>query len=394
MRFHVITATWSFLFGTILFTAWQFVPVHNLVALLPHASGSSATTTVEQLPDILVDFATMNERAAELDHLTLREKIGQMFMVGHWHQNDFYHASNLLRAYDFGGVIIMDVSAKNSDFVSVWTKHWFEDSVVLPPFVAIDQEGGPVSRLRGPGYEVTSQRTLSSPEEAYQTGQQRGEQLAELGINVNLAPVLDTSVNPDAFLYDRSFADPAVSADLAHELITSHRTAGVLSAVKHYPGHADTADDSHLLLPVIPIPAHDYARFTQVFTDTITASSPDIVMTAHVLLPSIDPTYPATLSYEILTNRLRTEVGFEGIIMTDDMTMRAITDSWSTDEATVQAIKAGADMILFAAEPNESISAIEAVVDAVANGEISEDRINQSVERIYRVKRELFDLAE
>jgi beta-N-acetylhexosaminidase len=394
MRIYLTTAIWSFLIAALFITTWQFVPAHHLVALLPHADGSDATQLSNDTPSILHDFKTITERARMLEQFTLREKIGQMFMIGHWHQNEFYHTANMLRAYDFGGVIIMDVSAKNSDFVSVWTKHWMEDSVVLPPLVSIDQEGGLVSRLRGPGYEVTSQRMLTTPEEAYQTGQRRGAQLAELGINVNLAPVLDTSVNPDAFLYDRSFVDPTVSADLAHQLITSHRATGVLSAVKHYPGHADTADDSHLLLPVIPIAADDYAEFTHVFTDTITTSAPAIVMTAHVLLPNIDPTYPATLSYEILTNRLRNEVGFEGIIMTDDMTMRAITNSWTTDEATVQAIKAGADMILFAAEPNKSIAALEAVVAAVERGEISEDRINQSVERIYQVKQSLFPHIE
>lgn len=389
MRVLVSTAIWCFFFGALLVTTWQFLPRSGVVALLPTAS-SHGTNNTAPLQTIRDHYQAVDQRSDLLASMTLREKVGQLFMIGHWDQNEFYHTANMLRANHFGGVIIMDVSPKNSDFVSVWSREWQEDSVVLPTLVAIDQEGGPVTRLRGPEYDATGQRELESVAAAAALGTARGNELATLGINLNLAPVLDTSISSSSFLFDRTFADPTSQATLADALIATQRELGVLSAIKHYPGHPDTPEDSHFVLPIIDIPATDFANFTHPFTEVIRSSQPAVVMTAHVLLPNIDPSYPATLSKEILTNQLRNQVGFEGIIMTDDLTMGAITQNWETDDAAVQAIKAGADMILFAAEPNASIAARDAVITAVERGEISLDRINTSVERILKIKQQIY----
>lgn len=365
-----------------------------LLALFGHTVISEYSKTPPQTAQAIASIAdpipVTDEVASPitdmLSSMTLEEKVGQLFMIGHWRQNDFHHTANLLRAHHFGGVIIMSVAPENTDFVSVWTKKWREDSVVLPPLIAIDQEGGVVSRLRAPGYDQTAQRELRDADHAYTIGATRGAELAALGINVNLAPVLDQSLEADSFLYKRAFATSSTATQLAHALIAGHAAHNVAVAIKHYPGHYDNEDDSHTILPVIPIPQSAYNIFTRIFDQTIEQSYPPIVMTAHVIVPNVDPTYPATLSETILTGKLRDNLGYEGVIMTDDMTMGAITNQWDSGDAAVQAIKAGADMILFAADPDAGIQAVTRVLEAVAQGEISEDRINQSVERILRLK--------
>lgn len=388
MRFHVVPALGSFIFGSLVFFTWQFIPPHQQTALLPQTSGNNDAliAEAEPPPQILQSFTAINERTEALKHLSLKEKIGQMFMVGHWHQNDFYHTSNMMRAYHFGGVIIMEVSPRNVDFVPVWIQRWQSDSTILPALIAIDQEGGEVTRLRGPSFSQTAQRDLQSVAEAAALGDTRGAELSALGINVNLAPVLDTSLNPDSFLYARAFSSTQISTDFADAIITSQAKHMVKSAIKHYPGHPDTPEDSHIELPIIDIEKADFAHFTKPFSDVVARTNPPIIMTAHVLVPSIDPDYPATLSTKILTGELRDTLGYDGVIMTDDMTMGAITNQWGSAEAAVKAIQAGADIILFAAKPNESIAAVDAVLDAIAAGEISEERINQSVERIVKLK--------
>lgn len=328
---------------------------------------------------------TIDETIADM---TLDEKIGQLFMIGHWRENDFYHTKNMVQAYHLGGIIIMSVDSANVDFVPVWTEKW-QDNLNIPLFIAIDQEGGVVSRIRAPGYELRAQRDLTSLEDAHTVGLERGAELANLGINVNLAPVLDTSITPEAFLYDRTFANPAYAVDMATALIAGHRDAEVLTAVKHYPGHLDNQDDSHELLPIIPIARERFTTHTRIFTDVLEQQNIALLMTAHVLLPEVDPVYPATLSPTILGDILRGQKGYDGIIITDDMTMKAITNTYSTAEAAVLALQAGADIILFAAEPNESIDAIAAIKTAVTTGTLSEASIDESVARILRAKQGL-----
>lgn len=320
-----------------------------------------------------------------VNQLSLEEKVGQLFMIGHWSEDYYQHTDRMLKLYGFGGIIIMNVSDDSVDSVPLWTASWQKTSAI-PLLISIDQEGGVVSRIKAPGYTQTSQRSLGTTDEAYTIGTKRGQELRELGINTNLAPVIDYASTSDAFLYNRSFATSTEVSSMASALINGHADAGVLAIPKHFPGHESTPDDSHFVMPVIDITAAAFPEYVQPFRDVLDAADINVLMTAHVQFPKLDDEYPVTLSYEILTRQLRRELGFEGVIITDDMTMGAITNQWPADEAAVRAIQAGADILLFAAEPNVAMEARDRILEAVAAGDITEDRIDESVTRILELK--------
>jgi len=320
-----------------------------------------------------------------LESLTLEQKVGQLLMVGHWAQDYFQHTRHMLTTYQFGGIIIMDVDDKLASTVPIWTDAW-QNTSNIPLLISIDQEGGVVSRLTAPGYLQTSQRSIGTSEQAYDVGNSRGQELASLGINTNLAPVIDFASTSSSFLYGRSFATSSLVSDYAAAMILGHAKSNVLAIPKHFPGHADNPDDSHFTLPIVDITAAEFPAHVKQFRDLLQTTQVDALMTAHVQFPKLDDQYPATLSYEILSRQLRRDLGFDGVIITDDMTMKAITNQWTTNDAAVQAIKAGADIILFAAEPNAAMQAHDHLVAAVKSGDLSEELVDQAVTRVLELK--------
>ncbi len=349
----------------------------------------------ETIPEIIKEYneltkSTTNndEISALIQSMTLEEKVGQLFIIGHWTEDNFYHTSNLLRAYNFGGVIIMKISNNNVASVPTWIDHWQKSSALSKPLIAIDQEGGVVTRIRASGYIQQSQRDLLSPEQAYSVGLIRGKELSNLGITMNLAPVLDTNYKTDSFLYNRSFSYKQDTTEYANKLIQGMKQSGISSVLKHYPGHYDSSADSHVTLPIVPIKNEEYMDYTKYFNEVIKTGNPLAIMTAHVLIPNIDPSFPATLSKEIITQKLRKEVGFSGVIITDDMNMGAITNHWTSADASVYALRAGVDMLLFASKPNEAINAYHAVLNAIKEGILTERKIDESLERVLSLKNE------
>ncbi|MDP9473188.1 MAG: beta-N-acetylhexosaminidase [Chloroflexota bacterium] len=244
----------------------------------------------------------------------------------------------------------------------------------LPPLlVAVDQEGGIVSRLPEPFTTVPSQMAQAATgnsDAAYACAQITARQLRAVGINLNFAPVLDVNCNPaNPVIGTRSFSgDPDVVTRFGLAALRSYRDAGVIATVKHFPGHGDTDIDSHLGLPVV---RHDLAHLKQVelapFAAAVQAGVP-AVMSAHVVLEALDE-FPATLSAEVLTGLLRCDLGFDGVVFTDDLTMRAITDRYGLTEATVRAKTAGSDVVLLSVRSlDEQIAVARALHEAVASG--------------------------
>lgn len=297
-----------------------------------------------------------------------KETIGSLFMIGHWADTPVASTTALIRDHQIGGVIIMS-APKDPEKIKSWIQEWNSVSDV-PLIIAIDQEGGPVTRLKGADFIQTGQREITTEEEAYQVGLERGQELAALGITMNFAPVLDTAQDPNSFMYTRVFPGDTAVAKLAAAMSRGLREGGVIPVAKHFPGHDDTNEDSHLLLPTVNIPAAELYDFTKPFADYIRIDKPTALMTAHVLFSQIDD-QPATLSSFFLQDFLRDELGFTGVIFTDDMSMDAIDTNWTSSEASVLALEAGADIILFAAEPTEVTGAIETVEEAIANGRLS-----------------------
>lgn len=315
--------------------------------------------------------------------VSLAEKIGQLFIAGHWATTPLASTTDLIKKHHLGGIVIMS-APENTDDIKDWTNTWNVVST-QPLFISIDQEGGPVSRLRGENFTQTSQRDIKDLETAYSIGETRGSELNALGINMNFAPVLDTASNPDSFMYGRVFADKTISAELASAMIDGMKESSVTGVLKHFPGHDDTIDDSHLTLPTVSIERAELDTFVAPFRELIKNKQPEAIMSAHVLFPNID-TVPASLSDFFMTDYLRGELGYTGLIITDDMSMKAISDTLTSEEASIQALQSGADVILFAAEPDKAAAAITAVIAAVETGLLSEDRITESYERVISTK--------
>ncbi len=263
----------------------------------------------------------------------------------------------------------------------------------IPLLFAADIEEGVGQRFKGaiefPPPLALAEIAKTQPELAEHYATEMGACTAReaLGIGLNwiLAPVVDVNNNPaNPVINVRAFGEtPAIVSRLAQAFIHGARTYPVLTAAKHFPGHGDTATDSHLELPVLP---HDRQRLEEVewppFRAAI-AADVDAVMSAHLLIPALDATYPATLSYQALTEELRLNLGFQGLIVTDALVMGAIANRYGANQAPVMAVKAGADILLMPVDPP---GAIQAVVAAVTAGEISRARIEASVTRIFQAK--------
>jgi beta-N-acetylhexosaminidase len=214
-------------------------------------------------------------------------------------------------------------------------------------------------------------------------------ELNAFGFNLDFAPVLDVNSNPNnPVIGDRSFGnDASVVSRLGTKTMKGIQSQGVISVIKHFPGHGDTSVDSHLELPTVN---KSFGQLKEVelvpFAHAI-ENGADIVMAAHILLPKIDSEYPASMSKPILTGILRDDLGFDGVILTDDMTMGAITENFEIGRAAVQSVKAGSDIILVAHDYENVVATFKALKAAVESGEISEKRIDESVTRILQLKK-------
>ncbi len=267
----------------------------------------------------------------------------------------------------------------------------------IPAFICIDQEGGRVTRLVNGGTRFLGNMALAAsnnPQNAYLVGKATGEELKNYGINFDLAPVLDVNNNPNnPIINNRSYSDNAITVSLfGRQMIIGLAESNVMGCAKHFPGHGNTSTDSHTSLPKITSTKEDlYSIELAPFISAI-AGGIDAIMTTHIIFSAIDKEYPATLSKAVLTDLLREELGYQGIIVTDAMEMKAIADNYGVGQAAVLAVKAGADMLAYTSM-NNPITAHQAIKAAVINSEISEERINDSVRRILlkKLKYNLFD---
>ncbi len=271
-----------------------------------------------------------------------------------------------------------------------------------PLWVAIDQEGGRVARLRAPFTEWPPMATLGrsgDPELCRRFGRALAAELAAVGVTLDYAPVLDVHTNAaNPIIGDRAFShDPDVVAACGTMVIEELQRAGVAACGKHFPGHGDTAVDSHLALPVVEHPPDRIRRVECVPFRAAIAAKVAFMMTAHVLVPSMDAALPATLSRPIVDGLLRHELGFEGVILSDDLEMRALADGWPLGEAAVQSIAAGCDGVLLCRALSEArdrdldahAEVLEALVHAVEDGRIPYARFDDALVR-QRQARETF----
>jgi len=331
-----------------------------------------------------------------LQKMTLEEKVGQLFMLGFQGRTISYELSRAIEGGRVGGVIIFERNVTDAAQLAELNAQLQAKARARGPglFIAVDQEGGPIARLRR-GFTVFPSSmaigATTSPELAYQAARQVALELAAVGINMNLAPVLDVNNNPaNPVIGIRSFGeDPHLVGELGVAQLRGYRDGGIIAVGKHFPGHGDTAVDSHLGLPVVAYPRSRLEQVELIPFKMAIGDSIDAIMTAHIVFPAIDqtPGLPATLSPGVLQKFLRQELGFDGLIITDALdVMKAITDHFGKDKAIVKAVQAGADILLLAESFGEQEALYNILLDAVRRGEISEARINESVRRILKVK--------
>ncbi len=260
-----------------------------------------------------------------------------------------------------------------------------------PLLVAADQEGGIVARLRTPFTEYPGAEALGVVGDeglAERFGRATAAELRAVGITVDFAPVVDVLTNPsNAVMAKRTFgSDPARVGRLGVAVARGLHAGGVAACAKHFPGHGDTDEDSHLALPVV---RRDRAWLEAVelppFAAAIAAGAA-MVMTAHVVYPALDAARPATLSPAIIDGLLRRRLGFDGVVVTDDLEMAAIAARFDWDEAAVMAVEAGCDLLLISHDADRQRRAIAALRRALAEGRLSADRVAASLERIARLR--------
>lgn len=357
-----------------------------------------------------------------LQEMTLREKIAQMLMVEirHWDEapdddrprEDFTvmneQVRQILKKYPFGGVILFSENLKYTEQIYTLT-HELQASVgEIPLLICADQEGGSVYRL-STGTALPGNMALGAagaPEYARLAGRILGSELSALGINTNLAPVADVNSNPNNPVIGlRSFGDNARQVGtLAAAVAEGMHQFDVIACAKHFPGHGDTETDSHYGLPVVDKSLDQLRQSELIPFQTMIEENVDMIMTAHILYPQLEQekvlsrktakeeALPATMSPRILTELLKEEMGFSGIVVTDAMNMAGIVNYWDPVQAVVQAIQAGADMICMPCrlENTGDLKQLEAIIRgveaAVEDGTVPLSRIEDAVFRILSVK--------
>jgi beta-N-acetylhexosaminidase len=345
---------------------------------------------------------------------TLREKIGQMLLVG-FRGLTVADASAVvadIRDRNLGGILLFDTDQPtHSDVRNIASPaqltalvSGLQSLASTPLMVAVDEEGGLVARL-GPSHGFPA--TLSAAELGARNDpaytRQRGLQIARTlhgaGINLNLAPVVDLDVNPNNPIIGalgRSFsADPTVVTSMAEAFIAGHHQAGVLTTLKHFPGHGSSTGDTHL--GVVDVTRTWSRTELQPFASVISDGMADAVLTAHVFNAKLDPLHPATLSQPTVTGILREQLGWEGLVLSDDMQMGAIRQAYGYADAVRLAIEAGIDVLTIAQQQvfEEGIVAktVDIVAGFVADGTLSLERIDQSYARITDFKSRMLTSA-
>lgn len=332
-----------------------------------------------------------------LSQMTLERKIAQMFMVSFFGTHLAEIERDFLREVQPGAVVLFGRNVESPRQVTALTNTYQETVVAaggVPLLIAVDQEGGRVQRLQD-GFTRFPAPMLwtagGNDELAYEVGRAMAVELRAVGLNMNLAPVADLNTHTDnPIIGRRSFGTEAeLVAPILTNFIRGLQDNGVVATVKHFPGHGDTAVDSHLELPMV---AHERGRLEAVELQPFIAAfeaGADVAMVAHIWLTAFDPQpLPASLSERIVSGLLRDELGYDGIVMTDALDMDAIDTAYSASDASIRAILAGNDLIAIGAHvgTNRIRSVIGDVAQAVRQGWIAESRIDASVLRILSVK--------
>lgn len=351
-----------------------------------------------------------SEKLSQESDQELRDKIGQMLMVGFRGTEapaDSYIA-NVIKDLKPGGIVLFDYDVSTKSFPRnilnpEQTKNLIsnlQSQTAIPLLIAVDAEGGSVNRLKSENgfLDILSAKEMGKNlETAKKESEKLANELKELGFNMNLAPVVDVDINannPIIGKLDRSFSsDPNKVITSAEAFIKAHSDKNIITVAKHFPGHGSSTSDSHLAM--VDVTDTYQEKELLPYIELQKKGLLDVVMTAHIINRNIDENYPATLSSNFLQKILRQEIGFKGVIISDDLNMKAIIDNYGFEEAIIKAVNAGCDILLISNNGTSSYDeqlpykARDIIYDAVKSNKISLETITQSYNRIYSLKNKL-----
>ncbi len=348
----------------------------------------------------------VEEADSIVENMTLHEKVCQMFIVRPeklTNNADTTTASEAtkesLEAYPVGGLVYFGRNLESQTQIRnviTQVKGYASDVGCLPLFFSVDEEGGRVSRCADTVGTTSFDSMFSyrsmGRQTAYANARTIAGDIASLGFNLDFAPVADTWTNPNnQVIGERAYSDNYIeTAELISYAVKGFRDGGVFCSLKHFPGHGDTADDSHNG-SVYSYRTADNLRINEyiAFSEGIAAGA-DMVMVGHITVPDLD-SVPASLSRNIIMNELRGLLGFDGVVITDSLEMRAVSEVYGNAELAVMAVEAGNDILLTPESLEEAVAGIE---NAVSEGRISEERINESVKRIVELKSKKMEMKK
>ncbi len=373
-------------------SATRLIHIFVCAALLFAPAGAAHSAIIDNATPFNAD--PVIEKA--FHSLTLKQKVGQLFIFGFMGTDLTRGLGDTLRRHQPGGIIIFGRNIKtarqlanlnhSAQALALKTTH-------VPMFIAVDQEGGSVIRVKTQS-PLPSALALGGTKRldlAYSAGASTGQLLRTLGFTMNLAPVVDVSdPTEDNFIGTRTFGkDPKLVASMGSSFADGLKKFGIVPTAKHFPGHGGVAGDSHQMTPEKEVSLQELLELDLLpFAQIAREKTPWAVMLAHISFPKLDPTgAPATFSKPIVTDILRKKLGYEGVVMTDDIEMGGATSIKSVGERAVRAIEAGADLVMLAWNKHAQAQAVDGVYKAVMSGRISQARLDESVRRLLKAKR-------
>ncbi len=358
------------------------------------------STSIEDMNPENIDDITMEGMVDDvLKRMTLEEKVGQMFIVS-TDSLDFNAERGMtdqmkkgLNRLHPGGIVFFSFNIENRKQIRTFIKKIQATNKDIPLFMAVDEEGGKVARLANTkGMKMTTFPPMSyigdtgDPDEAYKVGSTIGQEIHELGFNLDFAPVADVMTNnANTEIGNRSFgSDPEVVSSMVSQVVKGLQENGVSATVKHFPGQGDTAEDTHKGYVDLETTINRLRKVEFLPFEEGIKEGADMVMVSHVSVSQITGReLPASLSDLIVSDILKNELGFENAVITDALNMKGITKFYDADEAAIMAIQAGDDILLM---PDDFEAACKGVIEAVKDGSLEEEKIDRAVARILKVK--------
>jgi beta-N-acetylhexosaminidase len=359
-----------------------------------HISSDDPTVVNEDPP-----LETTDSVKDLLSTMSIDEKVGQLVVVGVDGTEINEDSRRFIHEYHIGGFIFYKNNIESTQQALLLFNELKRNNEInkVPLWMSVDEEGGRVTRMPDELLKLPTNKDIGIKNDAElskEIGQILGRELLGFGLNMDFSPVLDIHSNPkNPVIGDRSFGNQSTLVSTLG-IATMHglQSQGVVPVVKHFPGHGDTSVDSHIGLPIVEYDLDTLRKLELIPFQNAINQQADVVMIAHLLIPKVDPEYPASLSKIVISDILRDELGFNGVVITDDMTMGAIGENYELKLASVQSVLAGTNIVLVGHEMEKGVAVIQALTDAVENGKISEDMLNDRVYSILKLK-EKYELS-